>query len=147
MCAGYTVRLESRRAASSPLTFSPGGLSLPILDRRPLIQLQIHHQSCYLILECLVVFYEDHCWLIFPQKVFDLHTGEYVDEVHGFVPDEQVGGLAEAFGEQDFLFLALAVFFYVFFELDSAEIQFSQECFKYGFIQVPLRGKISEASF
>ena len=54
--------------------------------------------------------HKDHGRLMGKQQLFDLDPGNHVDEVERFVPDMQVRRLAQAFGDQHFLFLPFAEF-------------------------------------
>ena len=60
-------------------------------------------------------------------QLLDLHPGVDVDEVERLVPDIEVGFFAEAFGQQDLLFLAAGKAAHVLFKLNAGKIHLAQD--------------------
>ena len=100
--------------------------------------LQRHHLGGDGVAEGAVVFDEEHGGLVFLNQLFDLQAAGEVDVVEGFVPDVEMGLLAEAFGEKDFLLLAFGKGGHVAVEMIARKAHFAQEGEEEG--AVDLRG-------
>ena len=73
------------------------------------------------------MFNEDHCRSEAQDQPLDLHPRINIDIIEGFVPDVQVSPFAEAFRDQDFLFLSERIRRDIGFILSPAEIQLAQQ--------------------
>ncbi len=67
-----------------------------------------------------VVLHKQDCGLVLEQQFFDLHAGDYVDEIHRLIPQIQMGLFAKAAGDQD-LFLLPALKSRISFQTGSAK--------------------------
>ena len=58
------------------------------------------------VTEGFVMLYEENCRLEGQKQLLDLHSGNYIDIIHRFVPDVKILRLTDGASQQDFLFLA-----------------------------------------
>ena len=93
-----------------------------------------------------VVFDQQEGGLVGLNQRFDLHAAEYVDVVERLVPDVEMRRRAEAGGQQNFLFLALAEGRQRLVELLAAKVHVAQNGLEKRFIQIVLSDEIAHGA-
>lgn len=94
----------------------------------------------------MIVFDEEHGRVIFPKQIFNLDPGQYIDVIQRFIPDIQMGFLAQTGSDEDLFLLAATVVFHGLFELASIKIQLSQDGLEQGLIQTQVFGVLIQAA-
>lgn len=91
--------------------------------------------------------HKNHCWGILLQKLLYLHARIDINKVEGFIPDIKMGFLAQAFGDEDFLFLPAGVILHILFKLDPFKTQFPEDRFEQCPVYLAVRGKPVKRTF
>lgn len=108
--------------------------------------LQLDHFGGDGVAEGAVVLDEEHGGLVFLNQLFDLQAAGEVDVIQGFVPDIEMGLLAEAFGEEDFLLLAFGKGGHVAVEMIARKAHFAQEGEEEGAVDLRGFGEVEHAA-
>ena len=58
------------------------------------------------VTEGFVMLYEENRGLVGQKQLLDLHSGDHINVIHGFVPDVKIIRLTDGARQQDFLFLS-----------------------------------------
>ena len=108
--------------------------------------LQRHHLGGDGVAEGAVVLDEEHGGLVFLDQLFDLQAAGEIDVIQWFVPDIEMGLLAEAFGEEDFLLLAFGKGGHVAVEMIARKAHFAQEGEEEGAVDLRGFGEVEHAA-
>ena len=73
------------------------------------------------------MFHQQHGGAEYLDQPLDLHAGEHIDIVKGFVPDIQMRRRNETGRNQNFLFLAFGILRQVLVKLQPLQIQLSKQ--------------------
>ena len=84
----------------------PGLLYLLLSSCYYLFLLQSYNLGCDSVAESFIMLYEKDRGLVGQKQLLDLHSGDHIDVIHGFVPNVKILRLTDGASQQDFLFLS-----------------------------------------
>ena len=83
-----------------------------------------------------VMLHKQHGGRIFQNQLFDLDAGVEIDVIQRFIPDVQMGLLAQAFGKEHLFLLSGGKGFHVLLELHGGKAQLVQQRLKETFLNL-----------